>query len=76
MDEMELEDDRSYKVEKLLQWRWSEPSGRQRKKEFLVLWAGYSIDNASWTLANNFDYPKELQKMIDRNNLVDDTTML
>ena len=76
VDELELEDDRSYEVEKLLRWRWSGPSGRRRKKEFLVLWAGYSIDDASWTPADNFDYPEELQKMIDRDNPVEDTAMI
>ena len=75
VDELELEDDRSYDVEKLLRWRWSGPSGRRRKKEFLVLWAGYSIDDASWIPANNFDYPDELQKMIDRDNPVEDTAV-
>ena len=76
VDELELEDDRSYDVEKLLRWRWSGPSGRRRKKELLVLWAGYSIDDASWIPANNFDYPDELQKMIDRDNPVEDTAVL
>ena len=76
MDVLELEDDRSYEVEKLLRWRWSGPSGRRRKKKFLVLLAGCSIDDASWILASNFNYPKELQKMIDRDNLVEDTTVL
>ena len=76
VDELELEDDRSYEVEKLLRWRWSGPSGRRRKKEFLVLWAGYSIDDASWTPADNFDYPEELQKMIDRDNPVEDTAVI
>ena len=56
MDELELEDDLSYEVEKLQQWRWSGPSGRRQKKEFLVLWVGYSVDDASWTPADNFNY--------------------
>ena len=76
MDELELEDDRSYEVEKPLRWRWSGPIRSRRKKEFLVLWAGYSIDDASWIPASNFDYPEELQKMIDRDNSVEDTTVL
>ena len=75
VDELELEDDRSYEVEKLLRWRWRGPSGRRREKEFLVLWAGYSIDDASWTPASNFDYPEELRKMIDRDNPVEDTAV-
>ena len=76
MDELELEDDRSCEVEKLLRWRWSGPSGRRQKKELLKLWAGYSIDDASWIPASNFDYLEELQKMIDRDNPVEDTAVL
>ena len=68
MDELELE--------KLLRWRLSGPSGGRRKKEFLVLWAGYLIDDASWILASNFDYPEELQKMVDRDNPIEDTSVL
>ena len=76
LDDLELEeDDRSYKVERLLRWRWRGPSGR-RHKEYLVLWAGYSVDDASWTPASNFDYPEELQKMIDRDNPVEDIAMM
>ena len=60
LDDLELEeDDRSYEVERLLRWRWRGPSGR-RHREYLVLWAGYSVDDASWTPASNFDYPEEL----------------
>ena len=48
VEELELEeDDRSYEIEKLLRWRWIGPSGRRRKREFLVLWKFYSIDDAS-----------------------------
>ena len=57
LDDLELEeDDRSYEVEWLLRWRWTGPSGR-RHREYLVLWAGYSVDDASWTPASNFNYP-------------------
>ena len=76
LDDLELEeDDRSYEVERLLRWRWRGPSGR-RHREYLVLWAGYSVDDASWTPASNFDYPEELQKMIDRDNPVEDSAVL
>ena len=50
VDELELENDWSYEVEKLLRWRR--------------------------TPADNFDYPKELQKMIDCDNPIEDTTVL
>ena len=41
-----------------------------------MLWAGYSIDDASWMPADNFNYPEELQKMIDCDNFVEDTAVL
>ena len=40
-----------------------------------MLWVGYSIDDASWTPASNFDYLEELHKMIDRDNPVEDTAV-
>ena len=76
MDDLEREeDDRSYEVERLLRWRWRGPSSR-RHREYLVIWAGYSVDDASWTPASNFDYPEELQKMIERDNPVEDRAVV
>ena len=34
-----------FKVDKILQWRWSSKTGRQRR-EFLVLWQGYHSEDA------------------------------
>jgi hypothetical protein len=70
-EEVEPEDDQPYEVERLLRWRWRGPSSR-RHKEFLVLWTGWSIDDASWIPSSNFTYPEELQKMIQRDNPVQD----
>ena len=72
--DLEPEDDEPYEVEKLLRWRWAGPSGR-RFKEFLVLWKGWSIDDASWIPANNFTYTRELKKMITRDKPTEDTSM-
>ena len=44
-----------YEVEKLLRWCWSRPSGC-KNKEFLVMWANFLIDDASWIPKANFDY--------------------
>ena len=76
LDEIQEEDERSYEVERLLRWRCVGPSGkritRSRKKEYLVLWKNFSLDDASWTHENNFDYLEELQKMLYRDKPVND----
>ena len=63
--ELEPEDDEPYEVEKLLRWRWIGPSGRKHK-EYLVLWKGWSLDDASWIPSENFTYARELEKMVKR----------
>ena len=74
VEELELEvDDRSYEIEKLLRWRWIGPSRRRRKREFLVLWQHYSIDDASWIPEANFDNPKDIPMMMKRDNPTEDT---
>ena len=72
--EIEPQDDEPYDVEKLLRWRWAGPSGK-RYKEYLVLWTGWSIDDATWIPTENFTYKRELQKMISRDKPVEDTGM-
>ena len=73
VNDLELEEeDRSYEIEKLLRWRWIGPSGRRRKREFLVLWKNYSIDDASWIPEANFDHPAEISKMMQRDNPTED----
>ena len=75
MEGLELEEeDRSYKIEKLLHWRWMGPSRRRRKREFLILWKQYSIDDASWILEPNFDDPVEIPKMMEQDKATKDTT--
>ena len=69
VEEIELENDEPYDVEKLLRWRWAGPSTK-RHKEYLVLWKDYSLDDASWTPEENFTYPEELKKMIKRDKPV------
>ena len=69
--EVEPEDDQPYDVEKLLRWCWRGPSNK-KVKEFLVLWTGWSIDDASWVPEQNFDYPEELKKMIARDKPIED----
>lgn len=75
MNELELKDDRSYEVEKLLRWRWRGPRGH-RYKELLVLWSGYSIDDASCIPMRNFDCSEEMKKMIDQDQSTEDSTVI
>lgn len=46
--------------------------GRKRRRGFLLLWKDYFIDDASWTYEVNFDYHKELAKMIERDQHIED----
>ena len=53
-----------FEVDKLLRWRWRKV-GRRREKEYLVLWSGYSIDDASWTPASNFTSQERLRELVE-----------
>ena len=74
MEDMELEeDDRSYEIEKILRWRYTGPSRRKRKREFLILWKNYSLDDAPWIPEDNFDNPEDIPMMMERDTPVEDT---
>ena len=63
--EVELEDaDQSqyFDVEKILRWQWSSKTQR-RRREFLVLWQGYPIEEAEWIPASFFSDQDALQAM-------------
>ena len=71
---LELEDtDTLYVVEKLLRWRWI-GQGRHRQKEFLVVWEGYPLSEASWTPADHFSFPDVLEQMIQEDKPVEEPT--
>ena len=53
-----------FKVERILRWRWI--PGQHRKKEYLVLWAGYPIENATWEPASSFMSPSGLRGLLRR----------
>ena len=75
MEDLELEEeDRSYEIEKILRWRYTGPTTRRkRRREFLILWKHYSIDDASWIPENNFDNPEDVSMLMKRDNLTEDT---
>ena len=55
-----------FDVEKILRWRWS-GTGR-RKKEYLVLWSGYSLDDATWEPTSHFSSAAGLRELLRRDN--------
>ena len=65
---LEEEDDQSvYEVEKFLRWRYRKIQNR-KKRAFLVLGKGYSIEEASWIPEDNITYKDQLQKELDEDN--------
>ena len=59
--------DQSYTVDKLLRWRWVQ-KGRTRRREYLVLWQGYPLDEATWEPASHFDDAGFLRTLIERDS--------
>ena len=52
-----------YEVERLLRWRWR--SDNHREKEYLVLWRGYPLEEASWVTRANFPDAAQFQAQVD-----------
>ena len=50
-----------FDVEKILRWRWSSKT-RWRRREFLVLWQGYPVEEAEWIPASYFSDQNALQE--------------
>ena len=56
-----------YEIEKILRWRQSK---REKKilKEYLVLWRGYPMEEATWIQAEQFSRPGLLENYLDEDN--------
>ena len=65
--EEEEDDHNVYEVEKFLRWRYRKIHNR-KKREFLVLWKGYPIEEASWIPTDNIMYKEQLQEELDEEN--------
>ena len=62
--EVDLEDadqHQYFDVEKILRWR-SNSKTRRRRRECLVLWQGYPVEEAEWIPASFFSDPDALQE--------------
>ena len=61
IDELEAMNEPRYEVERILRWR---KAGRTGKKEYLTLWTGYPIEEATWEPEEHFADPEALQRSI------------
>ena len=52
-----------WEVEKILRWR-KVKKNKKIVKEFLVLWKGFPVSEASWVVQEQFSYPELLQNFI------------
>ena len=69
--EVELEDPNQpeyFDVEKILRWRWTSRT-IQRRREFLVLWKGYPIEDAEWIPSTYFSDQDALRDDIAANRI-------
>ena len=65
---LEEEDDHDvYEVENFLRWRYRKIQIR-KKREFLVLWKGYPIEEANWIPEDNITYKEQRQEDLDEDN--------
>ena len=55
----------------ILRWRKAK-RGRRTFREFLVLWRGESIDDASWVREEDFVDPQELEDLLRRDDPLED----
>ena len=72
-DPVELEEPDApeyYETEKLLRWRWAKTPGRlgRRYREFLTMWRGYPLEEASWVPEKDFGDQRQLQLDIENDN--------
>ena len=63
-----------WETEKLLRWRWRKV-GNKKVREFLVLWKGFPLHEASWVLENDFTYPDILKQDIEKDQPEQDATV-
>ena len=61
-DDLEIEEP-YFEIEKTLRWR-KVKRGRKILKEYLVLWKGYPVTEASWIQLEQFSHPDQLQQYL------------
>ena len=56
-----------YEIERILRWR-KVKRNKNILKEYLVLWKGYPIEEASWVQAGQFSHPGQLKNYLEEDN--------
>ena len=56
-----------YEIERILPWR-KVKRNKKILKEYLVLWKGYPIEEASWVQAGQFRHPGQLRNYLEEDN--------
>ena len=72
--EVELDDadaPQYFDVEKILRWRWSSKTRRWRR-EFLVLWQGYPVEEAEWIPTSYFNGQDALQEDVQTGPILEE----
>ena len=56
-----------YEIEKILWWQKIKIN-EKIIKQYLVLWRGYPVEEASWVQASQFSHPEQLQDYLKEDN--------
>ena len=71
LPELDVEDDTQYEIERIVRWRYYR-AGNQKKKEYLVVWKGYPLEDASWIPLEEARPAEHFRNMIQRDRPVED----
>ena len=69
--ELQDEDDTEFEIEKLLRWRRVKV-GNRMQREFLVLWKGWGLEDASWIPEGHVNPPENVDYLLQRDQPVED----
>ena len=69
--ELQAEGDDEFEIERLLRWR-RVTVGRRRIREFLILWRGWPLDDATWVREDDITPETTIQDLIDRDQPIED----
>ena len=69
--EQHHDDDREYEIERLLRWR-PVKVGNRTLREFLILYKGYGLDDATWEREDKIHPYSNVQIMVDQDKPVRD----